>query len=82
MLQMGLRFGPPNSLEASELFDHVASGSLLFADDARAYNKPAAAHGLILRTVDHNKGVFLARKLLKADYAPSQRTASTALGAD
>lgn len=25
------RFGPPNSKEASQLFDHIASGSLLFA---------------------------------------------------
>ena len=36
----------------------VAEGSILFADDARSYTKAAESHGLVLRTVDHNKGVY------------------------
>jgi len=31
------RFGPPTAAEAAALFDHIRTGSILFADSARAY---------------------------------------------
>jgi len=46
------RFGPPNKAEAEALFDHIATGSILFADSARAYIAPAK---LLLSCVDHGK---------------------------
>ena len=60
------RFGPPNAVEASDLFDHIVAGSLLFADDARAYQQAAKDHGLVLRTVDRNKGMHLLKERVSA----------------
>ena len=67
------RFGPPNCAEADALFNSIAAGSILFSDDARAYSGPAKDHGLVLRTVDHNKGIFSRREMVRG----KQRVVST-----
>ena len=55
-------FGPPTAAEATVLFDHIRSGSILFADSARAYIRPAQQRGLVLRCVDHGKGDYARRE--------------------
>ena len=59
------RFGPPNKAEASDLFGHVAAGSIVFADSARAYLSAAASHGVLLRCVNHGKGEYVRREHLR-----------------
>ena len=67
------RFGPPNMAEASALFDHIASGSILFADSAKAYIAPAKEHGLALKCVDHGSGEYTR----KEHFRGKLRTVST-----
>ena len=59
------RFGPPNKVEADALFDHIASGSILFADSAKAYIAPAKAHGLFLSSVDHGHGEWVRKEHIR-----------------
>ena len=59
------RFGPPNKAEADALFDHIASGSILLSDSAKAYIAPAKAHGLILRCVDHGHGEWVRKEHIR-----------------
>ena len=42
--------------EAAELFDHMAAGSIVFGDSAKAYISAAASHGCHLSCVDHGHG--------------------------
>ena len=59
------RFGPPNKMEASDLFDHIATGSIVFADSAKAYIGPAKDHGLRLSCVDHGSGEYTRKEMLR-----------------
>ena len=56
------RFGPPNKREASAMFDHIAPGSIVFADSAKAYIVPAKEHGLWLSCVDHGSGEYVRKE--------------------
>ena len=67
------RFGPPNNAEATALFAHIAPGSILFADSAKAYIAPAKARGLFLSCVDHGSGEYTRKEVIMG----KMRTVST-----
>ena len=55
------------------MFDHIAPGSVLFADSAKAYIGPAKDHGLYLSCVDHGSGEYTRKEQLRG----KMRTVST-----
>ena len=55
-------FVPPYRKEASDLFEHIAPWSIVFADSAKAYIAPAKARGLWMSCVDHGKGEYIRKE--------------------
>ena len=47
------------------MFEHIAPGSILFADSAKAYIAPAKARGLWLSCVDHGKGEYTRKEIFR-----------------
>ena len=60
------RFGPPRADELTELCeDHIKAGTLLYTDGARAYEQISANLGYSHAYVDHSKGEYSKKKMIK-----------------
>ena len=59
------RFGPPSSDDVRPLVERLVPGTLLFTDGAKAYTAVCKELNILNEQVDHNKGEFTRRQVIK-----------------